>query len=224
MATASELPLEIVGKILGNLGRVSSLSSARLACRHFDAAFRENKAAVLRGIIKQLIPDDLLPYAIALALKQPTVPSADSLKEMISTLYEKPQDLIEQFTRIPIEKLYNMMATHDRIDWCVTQYSAKALDIVFSPPVGGLNEKGPLNLSAMEKIRIGRAFYRVEWFLQCFGYCAQGSGSRIAFADGPAWFYGQHNPWECHQIRTAYDFLDGIITEGRYYIRRFHIS
>ncbi|VUC30922.1 unnamed protein product [Clonostachys rosea] len=211
MAVITDLPCEIMVHILGALGHVRALSPARLVCRHFEASFRENRTRVLRNLLQTQIHEELLPYAIALEIDKPAIGSS-SLTNLIQTIYEKPEGICSQLDQLPVEKLYSISRTHEAIEVLVGEFSQLAWLFALTPPFRPGYSLPEAYISATENARIFRAFYRVELFLRIYGQALEDPESEVPRSDGPIWFYGQHNPWECHQILAVYEFLDDTIS------------
>ncbi|CAH0054587.1 unnamed protein product [Clonostachys solani] len=210
MTVVSDLPCEIIVQILGSLGHVRALSPARLACRHFDASFRVNRTRVLRSLLQSQIHEDLLPYAISLEIEKPAVGSP-SLTNLIQTIYEKPKDICNHLDQLSVEKLYSISRTHEAIRTLVDEFSQLALVFALATPFRPGYSFPEAFISATENFRISRAFYCVELFLRLYGRILKGPESEVPRSDGPIWFYGQHNPWECHQILAVYEYLDDTV-------------
>ncbi|CAG9975074.1 unnamed protein product [Clonostachys byssicola] len=213
MVVVSDLPCEIIAQILENLGHVRALSPVRLACRHFDVSFREHRTRVLRGLLRTQIHGDILPYAIALEIEKPALGSS-ALTSFIQTLYDRPQDICSRLGQLSVEKLYSISRTHEAIKTLATEFSQLAWFFALATPSqSGYALPGyalpQASISATENVRIFRAFYRVELFLRLYGQILP--VSEVPRKDGPVWFYGQHNPWECQQNLAVYEFLDDTV-------------
>ncbi|KAK7229997.1 hypothetical protein V2G26_002167 [Clonostachys chloroleuca] len=208
MAVVSDLPCEIIAQILENLGHVRALAPARLVCRHFDVSFCENRTRVLRGLLQTQIHEDLLPYAIALEIEKPAIGSS-ALTSLIQTIYERPQEIRNRLGQLSVKKLYSISRTHEAIKTLATEFSQLAWLFALATPSRPGYSLPEASISATENVRIFRAFYRVELFLRLYGQILP--QSEVPRSDGPIWFYGQHNPWECHQILAVYEFLDDTV-------------
>lgn len=211
MAVVSDLPCEIIAQILENLGHVRALAPARLVCRHFDVSFCENRTRVLRGLLQTQIHEDLLPYAIALEIEKPAIGSS-ALTSLIQTIYERPQEIRNRLGQLSVKKLYSISRTHEAIKPLATEFSQLAWLFALATPSRPGYSLPEASISATENVRIFRAFYRVELFLRLYGQILP--QSEVPRSDGPIWFYGQHNPWECHQILAVYEFLDDTVMIG----------
>ena len=64
MPSIIEIPCEVIGEILKNLGDLASLDSAILTCRHFYNSYRESHGVEATILSRQITPA-LLPYSIA---------------------------------------------------------------------------------------------------------------------------------------------------------------
>lgn len=86
MPSVTDLPCELVGKILSNLDHLRHLPAALLTCRHFYASFKETHG-VEASILRHQVTPSLLPIAVAL-LEAPRLPRPLDASSIISLLDE----------------------------------------------------------------------------------------------------------------------------------------
>ncbi|KAK4032065.1 hypothetical protein C8A01DRAFT_20816, partial [Parachaetomium inaequale] len=166
-------------------------------CRHF---FNQSHGMGPSNIGRQITPNTLLPYAVALIdasqLPRPLVSS--SVITLLDDLYCRPARLAARAPQPPTSLVRRMGHTHSAILASATDFAAFALERI-SLRDGAISTSLPLSPS--ELFRICRAFYRVELFYTLFW------GG--AFADDvKGWFFWRHPPWENEQLGCICCYLE----------------
>ena len=201
MPLATKLPCKVVG--LMKLARRWVLSPLAPACRHFS---KEGHGMRPSNIGRQIAPNTLLPYAVALMdasqLPRPLVRS--SIVALLDDLYCRPARLAARAPHLPTWQVQRMGDTHSAILASATDFAAFALERI-SLRDGAISTSLPLSPS--ELFRFCRAFYRLELYYTLFR-----DGS---FADDlNRLFFRRHPPWENEQIGCIYCYLDAKLDQG----------
>ncbi|RWA06077.1 hypothetical protein EKO27_g9028 [Xylaria grammica] len=201
MPLITDLPCEVITSVLRKLDNIQFLLPALLACRYFYLSYKENPSSVVLDILRQQIGPDLIPYAVAASevLRLPRPRTRSSVKQLLDVLYNDPGSLVPQIQVVPLGTVIEMGHTHDLIEGFADAFASEAWALF------GQSER--LLLSAAERFRFHRAFYRVELFLRIF----RGRGSRMAGqleSEQLELFLSRHSPWLNEQLGCVHDYLE----------------
>jgi hypothetical protein len=155
MALATKLPYKAVKPM--KLACRWFLAPLAPACRHFS---NEGHGMGPSNISRQITPNTLLPYAVALAdaSQLPRPLASSSVIALLDDLYCRPARLAARAPQLPTGLVRRMSQTHSAILASATDFAALALERI-SFVDGAVSTTLPLSPS--ELFRFCRAFYRV---------------------------------------------------------------
>lgn len=173
------------------------------ACRHFS---NEDHSTEPSNIGRQIYPNTLLPYAVALieASQLPRPLFDHSVISLLNDLYYQPARLAARAPQLPNSLVRRMGYNHSVILASATDFAALALERI-SRRDGATSTTLPL--SPAEPFCFCRAFYRTELFYTLFRCGALAD-------DANHWFFWRQPPWENEQLGCIYRYLEGKLDQG----------
>lgn len=195
-----DIPVEVVGDILGSLDNVRSIKSAVLANRHFNGSFKETPG-IVRRVFRNQIDPIILPMALAVfdAERLPHPRTAGQVTQLLDPVYKTPEVLLARAGQLTFPEMAIIAHLHEVIE----KYANEYLNLAWSRI-----SRRDIVISRGEFIRASLAFYRVELFFMLFSRVHNG----VAL---DAWdlFMHRHPAWENEQMCCIHDFLDQKLNE-----------
>lgn len=223
------LPLHILSIVLTELDSIKSLHSAILSHRTCLAAFNDNRYSITVSIIRKQIPEDLLPFALALHestkidfddiylydeswydpdLMHPDLAPRDAVRDLLTRLAQgipDPANVVSALQSMSVAaSISESYATIEPLCQHFTRTSIPLLN-------NRLGLDHPQQASKQEIFRLGRAFYRYQ--LMCNLFCRaenepdfQERYSRLFFQD--------FSLWVNEQLICVYAYLRGNLIKG----------
>ncbi|KAI1122234.1 hypothetical protein F5Y10DRAFT_287358 [Nemania abortiva] len=205
----NQLTIEVRILILEALDDISSLVPALCAHRCFYDAFKAGKG-IAEVIIQRQVHPHLLPLAIAAVeashSHRGNIVERERIHELCANIDKNPGPFIDRLkarrpgrkpsssTPIPIPDLIQIGRCHDIIKELAVGYAALAWRRFVEAP------GCPIKLSAAERIRFYRAFWRLELFFMAYrGY--DGTNPPIRFLHA-------FPPWEWEQLACVHRWLE----------------
>jgi hypothetical protein len=201
MTLVTKLLYRAVGPI--KFARRCFLAPLTPARRHFS---KEGHCMEPSNIGRQITPNTLLPYAVALieASQLPRPLFDYSVISLLNDVYYQPARLAARAAQLPNSLVRRMSYTHSVILASTTDFAALALERI-SRRDGATSTTLPL--SPAELFRFCRAFYRVELFYTLFR-----CGALVD--DVNHWFFWRQPPWENEQLGCIYRYLEAKVDQG----------
>lgn len=216
MIAISDLPCEVVASILRNLDDLQCLGQALLVSRHFYASFKQSHGIEATIIGRQVGPA-LLPYAAAVsdALYSPQPQRANSVQNLLDTLYNEPDRLTNRLSAKPSRILRSIGCVYSICHSLAMDYAATAWRRLPHQDTSGRQEEESLTLSPEEHFRFCRAFYRVELLYSLFrAREVEEFQEETSMQSIRCLFFSRHPPWENEQLGCVLDYLEAKFVEG----------
>ncbi|KAK3938124.1 hypothetical protein QBC46DRAFT_441437 [Diplogelasinospora grovesii] len=221
------LPVEVVTGVLATLDSTKDLISAIRSHRVFFNGFHSYQQRVLKGIMIHMIPREILPLAIAtheaallvdIEIWEEIQPLILSLLSIINSTSPESSPL---YPRVTLQLATALEKTHRMVEYFTNDYVASAI-----PALNDLfgASKGK-NVSAVERCRLYRAFYRFQLYCNIYGRHAI-EKTRRAVRRTHAWhaatyrrsdedtrrelacFFHPWPPWMNEQLACVFEYLE----------------
>jgi hypothetical protein len=211
-----DVPLTIIAGILSQLDSIKSLGQAVFTHRVFHNTLRENQQTIIRSIISNQIPHDILPYAIAV------VKSTDSyrLQFSFSADEEDIDDILQQLhthllDRNALEEALRALSLPECAFLSASYSAVNVLRNAYAKeiiPLFTTQFEIPLNptLSPVEAFRIDRALLRHTLMCNLF---TRYDGAKLIQAESI--FFTKFSPWVNEQLFCVYTFMEHKVSEGK---------
>ena len=215
MTTFTHLPYEIIASILGQLDNVRFLLPCLLSCKHIHESYLAYPTIKQQIIRQQLNNSSLLPYAIAIfkASQLPYKPTGEAIRELVTTILDRPDELVDEYSTIPFANLLEMGRLQHAIDVFAEDFAIKAWDLLRkddpSLPID-------VDLSPKEHSRFSRALYRIQLFMNLFPniYSIEEMRLGVDNDENVRWFFETHSMWDNSQLACVSEYLEGKFYEG----------
>ncbi|OHF03668.1 hypothetical protein CORC01_00987 [Colletotrichum orchidophilum] len=225
----THLPCEVITEILSQLDNVRYLKASLLSCRLFHDAYTQ-RPSLAKRIIRNQIPKQLLPHAIALTDARRVVMS-ESTHKVFGFAHEDVDALTSHFQKFSLPQLMVMGRTYDLIVDFASDFAAKAWTTTTLRDIPSTkSSSNHLLLSPKEWLRFCRCFYRIELYyglLTDFGFGEENKrsvhmkqstreievgGKEIAFDLDDQMHASRRMlaylaPWEIEQLGAAVEYL-----------------
>ncbi|KAH6876620.1 hypothetical protein B0T10DRAFT_585332 [Thelonectria olida] len=205
-----QMPLHIVAECLGRLSSGQQLGSAILSHRIFYDAFKESRTSICHSIVKlgtRAIPDEVLPFAMALLEAQDVGPGDDeAVRQLAGRMHRdilKPRDQVSQLLRLSEPQLRQLGETHALIESLMEHLVEEALP-AFISCLEPFDFHRPLQISHSEEVRLTRAFYRFQ--LTC-DLALLRKDLSIEYAEWCDLFFNPFSHWVHEQMVCVAEFL-----------------
>lgn len=209
--TFSELPLPIIANALSQLDSVDDLYRATLSHRVFRDAFKDNFHTVARQIIRNQIPDSVLPYAFAL-LKSSRLREVDdkAVQQLLDRLesHVANSDALEQdLISLSISEYAFLCRKYDAVEVLCRSFVEDTV-----PRLSTLMDtKRELMPTQTESFRLARAFLRYQ--VMCNLFCTPNTGLPLEDQSSSR-FFRLFSPWTNEQLMCVYCFLERKVCFG----------
>lgn len=242
--TFLQLPLHLVGQILTQLDDLQTLDSAILSHPLLYASYKDLGATtVLLSIVRNQIPQDVMPYAI-MAYKAQTVDLRHAYTLATRAFFRRSQrDFLDKYVQysLPREKdAYTvpsfaaaLIKTHSAVQYFCNRFIQDVLPLApqcIAPDSARLSPTAP---SSTEVYRIQKALYRFQV------YCNLRVRQESELEDGTdvgavhmrerdSLFHIQHlfsesSPWVNEQLACIHDYLERVLSRCMYLYLLFHV-
>ncbi|CEJ93301.1 hypothetical protein VHEMI08899 [[Torrubiella] hemipterigena] len=217
------LPAHLRTDILKHLPDAHSLTAARAAHPALHYAFNEHTQDIMESVIRNQIPQELLPFAQAAHDARCKPYSFLHATATLDDLYfhnlptAPPTLHSREFGALSMPKLIAMGKMHNVVSYFTDRIADMMLDSAVElgllPRPGGAE-----SLSATERFVIQRALYRYEVFVGLFFGDGKGVGAISQRRDQTKMitrvsFLGHFAPWVNEQLASVYDCLEQILSE-----------
>lgn len=212
-----ELPLHLVADILSRLNTIEVLKSAVLSHRIFRDAFRESTHVIAQSIILNRIPEDVLPFSLALlASTRATADDLDAVPRLMTDLDHHIQDrtlALKTLSHLTLPDFDFLSRTQGTIQSLSDMFCAETLPLFsqwFHPESGHLQEA-----TTGDHFRIHRALYRYQ--ILCNLFCnptdPRSSDEEVIRKEGELVMLS-FAPWINEQLLCVYYFIQRAVTKG----------
>ncbi|KAF2972680.1 hypothetical protein GQX73_g853 [Xylaria multiplex] len=213
MTRVTDLPCEVIVAVFKQLDHIQSLPPCLLACRHFYYSYKENPRSGIEILRRQVCPT-FLPYAIATeeASRSPRLSACLSTTELLDTLQNNPDILIDRLRDYPLMALARLGYTHDLVEKHAKSYSSGGWTGINQPYLQLIQQTPAadvLCLSSTEQLRVCRAFYRFELYTSLL------RSNNIQLDQEISLTFPGLRPWENEQLACAYNYVEEKIIQVR---------
>jgi hypothetical protein len=227
MASISSLPLHLVADILRLLDNIQQLPPILLSHRIFYSALLDTPSLPV-DIIRNQIPDNLLPQAFAAFKSQKSVreTSGISVEEFLTHCYDNSLQNVDgsQF-HLTVGQALEVVRVNDALSGLRDEFALCSLK-----KLHGANQDESISsdygLSSSESYRISRAFYRFQIYRNLFLDMEQEIDLFPSYDDDEdedmsfdnelkKLFFDRHSPWVNEQLACVHGFLETRLTGGK---------
>lgn len=207
-----EIPLHIIGGVLAQLDSMQQLAPAILSHRLFLDAFKDNTRTVTASILRNQIPEKLLPFVIAVQQSAKVDPrNHDAVRSLLINFQEailNPQSTISSLTSVTPHQAAEMEETYMATKCLCEGFADETIPVA--------NERLQLNhpptISHEEMFRLGRAFLRYQ--LMCNLFCTT-EGIPLSMEECGERFFHIFSPWVNEQLICIYAYLASKVCAGK---------
>lgn len=243
--TFLQLPLHLVGQILTQLEDLQTLGSAILSHPLLYASYKDLGATrVLLAIVRNQIPQDVMPYAI-MAYKAQTVDPRHAYTLTTRAFFRRSQrDFLDKYVRYSLLREKNADAvpsfaaaltkTHSAVEYFCNRFIHDVLPLAAQCVAPDSAHFSPTAPSSTEVYRIQKALYRFQVYCnlsarqesELQGGTDVGAGrlreSRISL-QGIQHFFSQSSPWVNEQLACIHVYLERVVSRCMYLYLLFHM-
>ena len=209
-ATLLSLPVEAVGNVLRRVDSIATLHTLVRSTKLFSTALQQN-SHILENILISSIPQNLLPYAIAVQQASARGIAATDrpgqARALLDTLHNRPADLLRNLDNVQLAAGLEIERIHETSRRLAEEMVQKAVFVVESgPPPGSVKVIPPVSNSEMDRIIV--ALYRVELYFRLFRSADSYAAVAAAQEEQASSFFGRFSPWANEQLACVHDFLE----------------
>ncbi|KAM0561271.1 hypothetical protein ACHAPJ_003149 [Fusarium lateritium] len=226
MASISSLPLHLIAEILQLLDDIQQLPPILLSHRLFYSALLDTPA-LPRNILRNQIPDYLLPLAVAAYKSQKSTRDLNGIdvEGFLTKYYDNPlRDVDGSQLHLGVGQALQI----GRIDDALSELREEFTSCSLSKLYGVRQDDSMLNdqeLSPDETYRISRALYRFQIYRNLFLdkeqeldlFSSLNDKEEVGEDTKPdlyqkKLFFDRHSPWVNEQLACVYDYLETRLT------------
>ena len=200
------LPYELIAGVLRQLDHVQQLFQARLACRHINDSFLQDRTIPM-DVLKNQIGFELIPFAVASYRLSHSSSTTEECESVLHDLHLKEDRLASEAQGMSASDIARLSTRHDIVREFATQFASSAW--------AKLEIEAPLTLSVAEDLRLCRSFYRFDLLCGFIrAYRPSLESETMVLLGLKRYALSWHSPWVNEQITCAHDFLESRLLEG----------
>jgi hypothetical protein len=224
----SRIPLHLWTIVLMNLDSMESLSAAIFAHSSFYNAFMEMRDQIIRAIITNQIPANLMAYArrtwraASSSYKRSKVLKLGRFLHDAEFMFELAEpDICFQPLQLTPQIANSLSKTHSRVQYFTKQY----IDTTLPKARRHLGVRRSCTGASEDEIfRIQRAIYRFQWYCNVLNYPFSGKERKLLGTGLGVWFFHPFSPWVNEQLACIHDYFERVLSEGMYELFPFDIA